>query len=59
MNYWVEEMKTVMERKRLIYHSPLPKKKQRTQLRWQRSGQPKVYTKEEIKNYVNQSIAAN
>lgn len=38
----------INEMKALIYHQPLPKKKQRVTQRAELPGKPKIYTKEEI-----------
>jgi hypothetical protein len=53
----IDYLEIVREIKRTIYHSPLPIKKQRTtHYRYQRSGECKVYTKEEIDAYYRAKI---
>ena len=48
---WEDEMKEVKAKKRWFYHSPLPRKRQRTNLKHQRPGKCKVYSEEEIYLY--------
>lgn len=52
MIFDLDEFQEAKEKKKLTYHAPLPVKKQRTtHYRYQRNGQVKQYTKEEIENY--------
>jgi hypothetical protein len=45
-------LKEAKEKKRLLYRAPLPMKKQRvSQYRYQRNGEVKVYSREEIERY--------
>lgn len=48
MSYWKEEMKSIKEKKRTFYHSPLPKSKQRCNHCRGRSKKCYEYTEEEI-----------
>lgn len=48
MTYWNEEMKSIKEKKRTIYQSPLPKSKQRCVHCRGRSKKCYFYTEEEI-----------
>ena len=51
MEDWEEEMKAAKEMKRTIYHSPLPRKKQRKVHYIGRSGRPRILTEEQIMLY--------
>ena len=46
-----EMINEIKERKKLLYKSPLPKKKQRVFERARRSGPVRVYSEEEIQQY--------
>lgn len=49
-----EYIKEAKEKKRLVYRAPLPTKKQRvSHYRYQRNGEVKVYSREEIEKYEN------
>ena len=55
-----DELKEAKEKRRLIYRAPLPVKKQRvSQYRYERNGKPKIYTREEIRNYELTSAVTN
>lgn len=56
MNYYDEELKEIQSRKKLIYRSPLPLKRQRTTLRAERSSPVKRYTSEEIQQFASMRL---
>lgn len=57
MDYWLDELKHIREKKRTIYHSPLPVKKQRvSQYKYERNGEVRKYSKEEIERYWHQQL---
>ena len=48
MGIWEDEMKSVNKLKKLIYKSPLPKKKQQITARAQLPGKVRMFTESEI-----------
>ena len=56
MNYYDEELKEIQSRKKLIYRSPLPIKRQRTTLRAERPSPVKCYTFEEIQQFASMRL---
>ena len=52
MNLWQEEMAEIRAKRKLIYKPPLPVKMQRVTCRAERCSEPKIYSAEEIKCYM-------
>ena len=58
MIFDIDEFKEANEKKRLAYRAPLPMKKQRTtSYRYQRNGEVKQFTREEISDYAKSAVA--